>query len=228
MVLINLRSYFGSFTEGRLLRRINRFVVLVEVNGKERRAHLSDTGRLGELLKEGAPVLLAPNPRGKLDYKFVAVKSGLEWVLLNTSVHSLIARRIIEEGLLGFKPKELRPEFRFGRSRIDFLIDGNLLLEVKGCNLVRGEICLFPDAPTERGRHHLEELVSAVKRGYRGALLFLAFRSCRSFLPNRETDPQFAEALESAIREGVELFVVRLSFLPSGEVVFRESLTPNP
>ncbi len=228
MVLVNLRSYFGSFTEGKLLSRLNRFVVLVEVNGEERRAHLSDTGRLGELLKEGAPVLLAPNPRGKLDYKFVAVKSEQEWVLLNTSVHSLIAKRVIEEGLLGFKPKELKPEFRFGRSRIDFLIDGELLLEVKGCNLVKKKTCLFPDAPTQRGKRHLEELIRATKEGYRAALLFLAFRNCNCFLPNRLRDPEFTETFYRALEEGVKVFIFKIKFNTFGEVVLTKSLKLCP
>ncbi len=228
MVLTNLRTYFGGFTKGKLLKRINRFVVLVEVNGEKRGVHLSDTGRLGELLKEGAPVLLAPNPKGKLDYKFVAVKSDREWVLLNTSVHSLIARRIIEEGLLGFKPKELKPEVRFGKSRIDFLVDGELLLEVKGCNLVKEKNCLFPDAPTQRGKRHLEELIRATKEGYKAALLFLAFRDCSCFLPNRVSDPEFTETFYRALEEKVKVFIFKLKFKTSGEVLFNESLKLCP
>lgn len=228
MVLLNLKEYLGDFVEGRFLKRLNRFVVLVEVGKKVKKAHLSDTGRLKELLKEGAPVLLSPNLRGKLDFKFVAVKKENEWVLLNTSVHSKVAQRVLEEGLLGFRPKKIKPEFPFGSSRIDFLIDDSLLLEVKGCNLVVGKTCLFPDAPTERGRRHVEELLEAVKKGLRGALLFLAFRGCSCFRPNRITDPEFSELFYTALKDGIEFYGVKLQFLPSGEVVYRGSLILCP
>ena len=224
MVLINLKPYFGKFIRGKFLERLNRFVVLVEVDGKIKKAHLSDTGRLGELLVPGAPVLLSPNPKGKLDYKFVAVKKEKEWVLLNTSVHSKIARKVLESGVLGFKPRSLKAEYELENSRIDFLVDENLLLEVKGCNLVEGGVCLFPDAPTDRGRRHLWELLSALNRGYRAAVLFLAFRSCKCFLPNRERDPDFSDVFYRALNAGVEFYAVRLQFQPTGEVLFRESL----
>jgi len=224
MVLLNLKDHFGEFTEGTFLERTNRFVALVEVNGQVKRAHVSDTGRLGELLERGAPVLLSPNPKGKLDYKFVAVNKGGDWVLLNTSVHSIIARKILEGGILGFKPETVKPEFVFGNSRIDFLLDNNFLLEVKGCNLVENEICLFPDAPTERGRKHVLELIKAVKEGYRAGILFLSFRKCNCFLPNRRRDPQFSLTLLKALSEGVEFFGVQLDFLQTGEVLFRERL----
>ena len=45
-----------------------------------------------------------------------------------------------------------------GKSRIDFVLDG-ILLEVKGCSLVKDGVALFPDAPTERGTRHVEEII---------------------------------------------------------------------
>ncbi len=224
MVILNLKEDFRSFTRGKFLERPNRFTVLVEAEGSVKKAHISDTGRLKELLVPGADVLLSPNPRGKLDYKFVAVEKDGEWVLLNTSVHSKIARRVIEIGLLGFKPENIQSEYRFGSSRIDFLVNGNMLVEVKGCNLAKNDTCLFPDAPTERGKRHLEELIAAVEKGYRAAVLFLAFRRCSGFLPNMEMDPAFSSTFYKALRAGVEFYGVRLGFLPTGEVTFRGKL----
>ncbi len=228
MVLLNLKDYFGEFTKGTFIDRPNRFVALVEVNGEIKRAHVSDTGRLGELLVPGAPVLLSLNPKGKLDYKFVAVKKEEDWVLLNTSVHSIIARKVLERGLLGFKPRTIRPEFTFGDSRIDFLLDENFLLEVKGCNLVEDETCLFPDAPTERGRKHLKELTAALRKGFRAGLLFLAFRNCSCFLPNRKRDPDFSALFFEVLKSGVEFYGVKLHFSKSGDVSFRGVLKICP
>ncbi|MEO2065188.1 MAG: DNA/RNA nuclease SfsA, partial [Desulfurobacteriaceae bacterium] len=175
--------------------------------------------RLRELLTPSSPLLLAPNPKGKLDYKVVAVKKSDEWILINTQVHSKIAQRLIEEGYLGFKPKEVLREVKVGKSRIDFLIDKDFYLEVKGCNLVVNGTCLFPDAPTERGRKHLEELIALKRKGYRAGVLFLAFRRCSELRPNSETDPAFSEAFERAKALGVEFFAFNLSLHPlSGKV----------
>ena len=55
-----------------------------------------------------------------------------------------------------------RREYTYGKSRIDFLLTNQenkkMLLEVKGCTLVEDGIAKFPDAPTLRGKKHLEEL----------------------------------------------------------------------
>jgi sugar fermentation stimulation protein A len=228
MVLVDLQEVLGPFTPGTFVRRLNRFVVEVEVDGQLKRAHLSDTGRLKELLLPSSPVLLAPNPKGKLNYKFVAVKSGSEWVLLNTSVHSLIASRLFESGALGFKPQKVEREVKFGESRIDFLLDEKLFLEVKGCNLVVNRRCLFPDAPTARGAKHLKELLKAVESGKRAALLFLCFRECSCFSPNSSTDPNFSALFYSCLNSGITVFAARLKFTPSGKVIFKGKLKLCP
>jgi sugar fermentation stimulation protein A len=228
MVLVNLQEVLGPFTSGKFVRRLNRFVVEVDVDGQLEKAHLSDTGRLKELLVPSSPVLLAPNPKAKLSYKFVAVKSDFEWVLLNTSVHSLIASRLLESGVLGFKPEKLEREVNLGGSRIDFLLDENLFLEVKGCNLVVNRRCLFPDAPTLRVAKHLRELLGAVKAGKKAALLFLCFRECTCFSPNSLTDPDFSALFRSCLNLGITVFAAKLKFTPSGEVIFKGNLNLCP
>ena len=225
--LFNLKKHFGRLIPAGFVDRVNRFVVLARVEGEIKRAHLSDTGRLKELLVGGAPLLLAPNPNGKLDYKVVAVKKEGKWVLLNTSLHSKIARLIIEKGFLGFKPRSVRSEVKAGKSRIDFLIDENFYLEVKGCNLVIDGACLFPDAPTGRGKKHLEELVRLREKGYRCAVLFLSFRDCSCFMPNFRTDPDFGRAFKVALEKGVEFFGFKF-FLDGerGELHLKSPLKP--
>jgi sugar fermentation stimulation protein A len=218
--LLSLRDYFGELFRASFLMRLNRFTLFVEVNGVVKRAHLSDSGRLKELLREGAPLLLAPNPKGKLDFKAVAVRSEGEWVLINTSLHSPIAELLISRGILGFKPREVKREVSVGNSRIDFLLDGKFFLEVKGCNLKEGSTCLFPDAPTERGARHVAELLSLKRKGFRAALLFLVFRNCSYFSPNFEVDPKFSRLFLQSLREGVEFFAFKLSLSESGEAIY--------
>jgi hypothetical protein len=63
------------------------------------------------------------------------------------------------------KARILRSEVRMGRSRFDFLLQEKgeeILLEVKSCTLVGNKAAMFPDAVTERGTRHLEELARLV------------------------------------------------------------------
>ena len=48
----------GSFAKGTFLSRPNRFLVQVQIDGREEAAHLADPGRLQELLLPGVPLLL--------------------------------------------------------------------------------------------------------------------------------------------------------------------------
>ena len=223
--ILNVKELLGDLTRGLFIERPNRFVGLVSVDRKILKAHISDTGRLKELLVPGARTLLGENPRGRLDYKLIAVERDDEWVFLNTSLHSKIAEEIIRKGFLGFVPSKIEKEVRWGKSRIDFRVNSNFYIEIKGCNLSKNDVCLFPDAPTERGRKHLVELIELKHRGFRTAVMFLAFRSCNCFKPNKERDPLFSEVFEQALKEGIEFFGFKLGFDPeSGWIYLKEKL----
>ena len=83
-------------------------------------------------------------------------------------------------------------------------------MEVKGCTLEIDGIGYFPDAPTERGVKHLNELAAAISEGYKGILAFvIQMEGVFEVRPNRKTHPEFASALENAKASGVEIL-----FLP--------------
>ena len=91
-----------------------------------------------------------------------------------------------------------------------------VLVETKSVTLVRQGRALFPDAPTERGRRHLEELIRAHQQGWRTAVVFVIQRDdAHSFSPNDQTDPLFSETLRRASRQGVELLAYSCSVTPS-------------
>jgi sugar fermentation stimulation protein A len=96
---------------------------------------------------------------------------------------------------------------------VDFLLEGergSCLLEVKSVSLVRQGVALFPDAPTARGRAHLDLLAAARGGGTGAAVLFIVQRGdARVFSPHREADPAFATALRRAARAGVLVLAMR-------------------
>ncbi|WP_456465279.1 DNA/RNA nuclease SfsA [Desulfurobacterium sp.] len=210
-VLFDLSKRFGDLKEATFLSRKNRFVGECLLDGKRITCHIADTGRLREILTEGRKILISLNPSHlKTDSKLIAAEMEEGFVLLNTSVHSEIAEKAIRQGILGFIPEDVKKEVRIGKSRVDFLINGNHYVELKGCNLRIGDVCLFPDAPTERGRRHLEELISLKEKGYQASILIMVLRKADLFRPNHETDPKFAETFYRALERGVEFKAFRV------------------
>lgn len=103
-----------------------------------------------------------------------------------------------------------KSEYKYGNSRLDFYAEdgeGNKLLgEVKGVTLESGGIARFPDAPTERGIKHIEELIKAAGEGYKACIVFvIKMKGVNSFSPNYDTHPEFGEALVRAQAAGVEI-----------------------
>lgn len=199
--------------------RLNRFLVRVDRGGRARLCHLPNPGRLLELLQPGAPVLIRrrPRQRRKTGYDLVAVRQGEVWVSVDTRLPNHAVRTWLAEGVLpefrGYT--NVQPEVVLGESRVDFLLrDGrDCYLEVKSCTLVEGEEALFPDAPTARGRRHVETLAKTVERGIRSSVLFVVQRpDATLFRPHDETDPAFGKALRDAHLSGVEVYAYRSRF----------------
>jgi sugar fermentation stimulation protein A len=204
--------------EAKFLRRLNRFTVQVSTN-HETQAYLPNPGRLRELLTPGATLLLARREleNRKTSYDTIAVQHNNLWVCIDSRIpNHLIHQALLEKQLKEFRNyTEIRPEYSYGASRIDFLLTGaeRALLEVKGCTLVRGRTALFPDAPTKRGTKHLTELISAHSQGFRACMFFLIQRpDADYFAPNDETDPDFAATLRTAQTAGVEIITYTSTF----------------
>ncbi len=196
-------NQLGELAYGEFVSRPNRFVGEILVDGKSATCHIADTGRLKEILTTGRRILVAKNPPHlKTDYRLIACEMD-EWVLINTAIHTHVARAAIRKGVLGFIPEALKPEVKVGNSRLDFLVDNHLFVELKGTNLVLDSQCRFPDAPTTRGRRHLEELIQLKKNGKDAMILILSLRNCPCFVPNRDMDPVFADTFQKAMQSGV-------------------------
>lgn len=202
--------------------RANRFIVEAELDGEIVRAHLPNTGRCKELLIDGATVYLKPsdNPNRKTEYSLYLVENKGALV----AMFSQQANKIVFDAIKSNKIKELsgysilESEKTIGNSRIDIYLaneDSSKIIdetyvEVKSVTLIKDGVAQFPDAPTERGRKHLEELISLKKEGIRAVVFFLIEHpNGNSFKPNWDNDPKFSETLKKAYSEGVEILVYK-------------------
>ena len=206
-----------DYVKGIFKKRPNRFIAEVEINGNIEIAHVPNTGRCRELLVDDAVVWLKPsdNPRRKTKFTLHFVEN--RGVLV--SLYSQEANTIVYDAIISGKIKELsgynihQREKSVDNSRIDiYLANENeeCYVEVKGVTLVVGDEARFPDAPTERGAKHLNELIKLKKEGKRCVVFFLIQHPIgKIFAPNRENDPKFSETLKKAYNAGVEILVYK-------------------
>lgn len=211
--------------EGRFLRRYKRFFVDVELDGGAVVvAHCPNTGSLAGCLVEGAPVVLrdTQNDARKLRYVFQAIRVGKTWVNVDTSLPNAVVFDAVERGLvpeLAGYPRAER-EKKYGESsRIDLLLTGErgelCYVEVKNTTYAEGDVAKFPDAVTERGLKHLNELGNMVDAGHRAVQFFLVSRGdTTSFAPAERIDPKYAAGLRRAAERGVELLAYDTSVTP--------------
>ncbi len=195
------------------VERLNRFAGLAWLEGRNERVHVRNSGRLRELLVPGRRILLEPSARvgRRTGFTVALVRMFRGYVSLDAHLPNALLQAGFQAGSVpGFRGYRLvRREPAMGRNRADFLLargTRHCLVEVKSVTLVRDGLALFPDAPTRRGRVHLEHLIGARRLGMAAAVLFVIQRSdAAAFTPNDRTDPAFAWALTRAVRAGVRV-----------------------
>jgi len=194
------------------VRRDNRFRATVRVDGREAWAHVPNSGRLHDLFIPGRPIWLHPaaNPARKTPYDLKLVQTPEALVSIDARLpNSLFAEAVAAGRLPEFACDEIRPEVRFGDSRLDFRMtgpEGVCWVETKSVTLVEAGVARFPDAPTARGSRHLRELMAIAARGQRAAVVFIVQREdATAFAPAAAVDPIFAQTLAQARAAGVEV-----------------------
>lgn len=208
---------YKNIEKGSFISRRNRFIAIAEINGIKQEVHVKNTGRLGELLISGVTAYFekSGNPDRKTAYDMVAVENTAEgYPTQIVNIDSNVANDVAYEWILKsgiFSDKAIiRREVKFENSRFDFFIEDReekAFLEVKGVTLRKGNVALFPDAPTDRGIKHIKELIKAKRQGYKAYILFvIQMKGVELFTPNKATHSEFAKVLQEAENEGVEIY----------------------
>ncbi len=202
---------YKGMREGRFISRPNRFIALVEIDGREEVCHVKNTGRCRELFVPGARVFVQEKDElhRKTKFDLITVYKGD----MPVNVDSAAPNRVFAEwakssGFFG-NITCFKPECRYKNSRFDFYVEAEgkkIYIEVKGVTLEQDGVVSFPDAPTERGVKHVLELCDCVKEGYDAYIFFIVqMEQAEYFVPNREKHPAFAEALTTAAKQGVKV-----------------------
>lgn len=205
---------YKKIVEGIFLKRPNRFIAQVLINGKEETVHVKNTGRCKELLIPGAKVILEDctnNPNRKTKYSIISVWKENMLVNMDSQVPNAVVFQALKEnrirGLEGLT--NLKREVTFGNSRYDIYFESKNkkgFIEVKGVTLENNHISMFPDAPTERGTKHALEMIEVVNQGYKGIIFFLIqMKGPKVFRLNWQMDNKFSEAVKLASENSVEI-----------------------
>lgn len=216
--------YHNPILKGNFIERPNRFIAKVDINGTIETVHVKNTGRCRELLVPNAEVYLEhwDIPTRKTKYDLIAVQKVDRLVNMDSQAPNKVAAEYLTKLFPDFTT--LKPEVTHNNSRFDFYMERpneKWFIEVKGVTLEENGIARFPDAPTERGVKHIEELINCLDEGYRAMILFIIKMKGVNYLePNDHTHPAFGEALRRAKRAGVSVHAVDC-------IVTQDSLTAD-
>jgi len=222
---------YKKIVKGIFESRPNRFIAKVYVNGQLETVHVKNTGRCKELLLPGVEVLLeeSDNPNRKTKYDLVMVyKKGFGLINMDSQAPNQVVKEWLEKQDFTY----VKPEYTYGKSRIDFYMEKELedgtkekyLMEVKGCTLEVDGIGYFPDAPTERGVKHLRELAQAAQDGYNAFAAFvIQMEGIDEVRPNVDMQPEFGVAMEEAVKAGVKIVPLCCKVTENGLEIITEA-----
>ncbi len=215
--------------------RINRFVAKVLINDEEVLVHVKNTGRCAELFIKGrkAYLLKSHNKKRKYQYDLISIYKDDLLINIDSQIPNKVVYKYIEDGNIFKNIVSLKREVTYNNSRFDIYleyIDDNeklqkAFIEVKGVTLFYDDLATFPDAVTERGRKHLNELVDAKKEGY-GAYAFFLIQgdNIKRFRGNYERDEKFCDALKNAYNNGVEVLAYNCN-ITKDDITVNEKVT---
>jgi sugar fermentation stimulation protein A len=210
---------FNNVIKAHFLCRPNRFLIRCQWKGKNVFAFLPNPGRLQELLLPGRVIYLIKeaSEHRKTNFTTVAVEREGQPIMLHTHRTNEVARYLLQHGKVpGLeRVKIVKPEVRLGRSRFDFLLEEGgkeMLLEVKSCTLVGKRVAMFPDAVTDRGTRHLEELAKLSEEGMKTVFLFVVhWPFAKIFMPDYHTDLNFSQTLLQ-LREKLQVIPISVGW----------------
>ncbi len=213
---------FQNDIEGIFISRPNRFIVTAKSSAGIIRAHCPNPGRLQEILVKGRRLIFqkSTDTGRRTEYTLVAARYRNKIIPLYSAKANEVAEKLVIPVLFP-RATKVQPEQRWGNSRFDFLIteDGHsTYLEVKACSLSEEKRGMFPDAPTLRGKRHVDELAELAEKKFSAGILFIITHpDTEVFTPNIHTDPGFSTALYEASSK-ISLHAVSITCTSSGYV----------
>lgn len=191
--------------------------------------HCPNTGSLKSVIEKDQQhacwFSISDDPARKLKGTLEAVKAASgAWVGVNTSWPNKVVQFAANQSIESKKPhfenwktySYYKSEYKISKeTRLDgvFCVDESHLedekakkhyIEIKNVSLARGGIAQFPDAVTERGQKHLQELMKLIDKGHKAELIFTIQRNdVTEFSVAEDIDPAYKKLFDQAIKKGL-------------------------
>jgi sugar fermentation stimulation protein A len=222
--------------EGTIKSRPNRFIMNVDIGGHIVKCHCPVTGRIGDLVFDQIPCLLSESDSADRKTRFTVEAISLDpidkkdksWIGINQTKANDYVNHFIRAGALSAMlrgVREVAREVRQGSSRIDFLVDRKVFLEVKtplfdlpceghpSCRARHGPLLSF-----DRMIKHFGEVSRTIAKGRRGIMLLCYLYDAKPFQVPRP-EPRAAriqKAARAADSKGLEHWQLNLRIDENG------------
>ncbi len=222
-------NFENELIPGVFIKRYKRFFVDIKVKNKVITAHCPNTGSMMGLLGKGNKVWITKSNdiNRKLKYTLQIIEINGKKVGVNTHLTNKIFYEALSNGKIIKINKEdkIIKEKKFNNNtRFDFYIENKkkgIFIEVKNVTLSRRQkIAEFPDAVTQRGLKHINELIEAKKKGYKVYLVFIIQRDdCKKFQIAGDIDPKYKNLLTVALKNKLNVISYDCKFLSKGIII---------
>jgi len=221
--------------EGTIKSRPNRFIMIVDINGKKQKCYCPSTGRIGSIEFEDIPCLLSKsdNPNRKMPYTVEAFslnstsKKRKSWIGINQVQVNRYIEHFLRTGqlfkMVG-KVEKVEAEVTLGKSRLDFLVNGKDYVEVKtplrmipteGHPKHRNIPVIFTGF--DRLIKHFGDIVRKTGRGSRAILVLCHTYDARRFKVEKVKGiNKILIAAKKAQNKGMENWQINLKVDPEG------------
>lgn len=224
-------------TRGTIINRPNRFIVNVALeSGEELRVHCPVTGSIGGIRLDGLPCLISA-AEGNLakrstthTLEAIAMKESdpMEWIGVNQNMANRYIEALLRANLLPIPTlstvNTLKREPTLGANRLDFLVNGNIYVEVKTpvknlqVEIPEGvEVLTTAATGTNRMLSQVREITKELQgeRGSKAVLITLFMYDNPGFVVPRNHNSIYSEtgqAIADSAEAGLERWQVNLLF----------------
>ena len=229
-----------KFIEAIIIKRSNRFLMNVLINDKIEVCHCPSTGTIGDIIFENIPCLLSfddSNPKRKTHYTVEAISLdnsknknwiGINQVKSNKYVEFLLRNNQLNNIIEIDKNAKIQREKTIGDSKLDFLINENIYLEVKSPlislplkeNYLTDKSIAYKSRTAkvshERFFKHMDDLSKSLKTNQKAILLmFYMFEAIKFVPPAASKTSYISEKVSKIMSSGVEMWQVNCKFTPT-------------
>lgn len=225
----------NKLIQGLIKSRPNRFIMIVEINGKLEKCHCPSTGQIASIVFKDIPCLLSEsdNPDRVTKFTVEAIsldskdKENKSWIGINqTKANEYVEFFLKTHQLPKLFPeiKEIKRESKLKKSRIDFLINNKDYLEVK---------TLLKDIPSENHPNykkrtsqftsfdriikHFTDVSNEIKHGSKAIFLLCYIYNAKPFtVPKEEVEPKIVDVARKSVSKGLEQWQINLKIDEQG------------